>query len=59
MKVIVDNGKPYSPDEIAFGMTRYSVFDGESIIDADNGIYFGDIATIKDAASLYFIAGLD
>ena len=39
MKVIVDNGKPYSPDEIAFGMTRYAVFDGESIVDADNDLH--------------------
>ena len=39
MKVIVDHGKPYTPDEIAFGMKRYSVFDGESIIDADNDLF--------------------
>ena len=32
MKVILDSGKVHSPDEIAFGMTRYAVFDGESIV---------------------------
>ena len=39
MKVIVDNGRPYSADEQAFGMTRYAVFDGESVIDTDNDLY--------------------
>ena len=38
MKIILDSGKVHSPDEIAFGMTRYAVFDGESIIDSGNDL---------------------
>ena len=38
MKVIYDNGRSLSPDEIEYGMTRYVVSDGESIIDADNDL---------------------
>ena len=38
MKIIYDNGKVHTPDEIAFGMTRYVVSDGESIIDSGNDL---------------------
>jgi hypothetical protein len=38
MKVILDSGKIHTPDEIAFGMTRFAVFDGESIIDSGNDL---------------------
>ncbi len=38
MKLLVDNGKVFTPDEQSFGMTRYSVFDGESVIDTDNDL---------------------
>ena len=38
MKVLFDQGRKLSPDEIAFGMTRYGVWDGESTIDVDNDL---------------------
>tara|TARA_R100001443_G_scaffold28588_1_gene41794 strand:- start:66 stop:248 length:183 start_codon:yes stop_codon:yes gene_type:complete len=38
MKIILDSGKVHTPDEKAFGMTRYAVFDGESIIDSGNDL---------------------
>ena len=38
MKTILDSGKNHSPDEIECGMTRYAVFDGESIIDSGNDL---------------------
>ena len=38
MKILFDQGRPLSPDEIAFGMTRYGVWDGESTIDVDNDL---------------------
>ena len=38
MKVLFDQGRQLSPDEIAFGMTRYGVWDGESTIDVDNDL---------------------
>ena len=36
MKVIYDNGREYSADEVAFGMGRYVVHDGETVVDVDN-----------------------
>ena len=38
MKIILDSGKVHTPDEKAFGMTRYAVFDGESIVDSGNDL---------------------
>ena len=38
MKVIYDNGRVYSADEVAFGMGRYVVHDGETVVDVDNDI---------------------
>ena len=38
MKILFDQGKTPTPDEIAFGMTRYGVWDGESTIDVDNDL---------------------
>ena len=38
MKVLFDQGRTLTPDEIAFGMTRYGVWDGDSTIDVDNDL---------------------
>ena len=38
MKVILDNGRSLSPDEIEWGMTRYGVWDDKQIIDTDNDL---------------------
>jgi hypothetical protein len=38
MKVLFDQGRTPTPDEIAFGMARYGVWDGESTIDTDNDL---------------------
>tara|TARA_R100000005_G_C4795500_1_gene90015 strand:+ start:114 stop:320 length:207 start_codon:yes stop_codon:yes gene_type:complete len=38
MKVLTDHGRDFSPDEIAWGMARYGVWDGESTIDVDNDL---------------------
>ena len=38
MKILFDQGRTLTPDEIAFGMTRYGVWDGESTIDVDNDL---------------------
>ena len=38
MKVLFDQGRALTPDEIAFGMTRYGVWDGDSTIDVDNDL---------------------
>ena len=38
MKVLFDQGRTLTPDEIAFGMTRYGVWDGVSTIDVDNDL---------------------
>jgi len=38
MKVLTDIGRSFSPDEVAWGMARYGVWDGESTIDTDNDL---------------------
>ena len=38
MKVLTDLGRNFSPDEVAWGMARYGVWDGESTIDVDNDL---------------------
>ena len=38
MKVLFDQGRTFTPDEVAFGMNRYGVWDGESTIDVDNDL---------------------
>ena len=38
MKVIIDNGRTFSPDEIEWGFTRYGVWDSTGVIDTDNDL---------------------
>ena len=38
MKVITDLGIDFSPDEIAFGCTRYGVWDESGVVDSDNDL---------------------
>ena len=38
MKILFDQGRTPTPDEVAFGVTRYGVWDGESTIDVDNDL---------------------
>ena len=38
MKILFDQGRTFTPDEVAFGMNRYGVWDGESTIDVDNDL---------------------
>ena len=38
MKVLTDLGRIFTPDEIAFGMARYGVWDGTATIDTDNDL---------------------
>ena len=38
MKILFDQGSIPTPDEIAFGCTRYGVWDGTGTIDVDNDL---------------------
>ncbi len=38
MKILTDLGRDFTPDEIAFGCTRYGVWDGTGTIDCDNDL---------------------
>ena len=38
MKVLVDSGRKLSPDEIEYGMTRYTVIVEDEVIDSDNDL---------------------
>lgn len=38
MKVLIDSGRKLSPDELAWGMTRYTVIVDNAIVDSDNDL---------------------
>ncbi len=38
MKVITDLGIDFNPEEVAWGLTRYGVWDDTGVIDSDNDL---------------------